>query len=930
MTSSIRRFSCAFVIRAATVACTLSAFLSFAEAAAPIDPKAKPAAVAEADYLTKVKPLLAARCYACHGALKQEAGLRLDTAASIRKGGDAGSAVKPSDVAASLLLDRVATKDLDARMPPEGEGAPLKPDEVALITNWIAAGAAGPAEEKPEADPREHWSFRPPMRQPLPKLKGPAPKNPIDVFLAADFERRGIAPQPEAEKGVLLRRIYIDLVGLPPTQEELQAFLADNSPDAYEKVVDKLLASPQHGERWGRHWMDVWRYSDWWGLGAQVRNSHKHIWHWRDWIVESLNDDVGYDEMVRQMLAADELYPEDTEKLRATGYLVRSYFIFNRTTWLEQVVEHTSKGFLGLTLNCAKCHDHKYDPLPQKDFYRMRAFFEPYQVRHDELPGEADLEKDGLPRVYDCHLDAPTYRFVRGEESKPVKDEPIAPGIPSILNLEPAPITPIKLPPVAHTPGLRPWVGENHIRAAEAKLETARNVTTKTPVTKAAIAVAEAELAAVRAAVAADRLRSSPPTEAFREAAEIAAEAERRVAIAVAAAAVSQSEVDLAKLRDAAAEEAKRKFDTPALKDAAAKATEKKLADAAKKLETARTALKTLQAAPNKIGIAYKPIAGTLKAFESSVETDVQRRAPYPTTSTGRRTALAQMITDKKNPFTARVAVNHIWLRHMGKPLVPTVFDFGRKGTPPTHPELLDWLALELMQGSGDASSQSAGDPAWSMKRIHRLIVTSDAYKRSSSSAGNPTAASLDGDNVSYWRMNPIRIEAQAVRDALLHLSDELDLTRGGPSIDPQGAQYSLRRSLYFVHSHNDHHRFLSTFDDADVLDCYRRDQSIVPQQALALSNAQQAITAAGRIAAKLQKLPGTQTPTNQADDDFIRAAFRLILASEPSGDELAACRAAIAEWKALPVAKGEDPSAKARVNLVHALLNHNDFVTVR
>src|SRR5436305_946770 len=181
-----------------------------------------------------------------------------------------------------------------------------------------------------------------------------------------------------------LRLDTAGLVRMPPSHEELTAFASSTNPDAdYEKIVDRLLASPQYGERWGRHFMDVWRYTDWWGLGAEVRNSQKHIWHWRDWIVESLNADKGYDQMLREMLAADELYPNDPDRLRATGFLARSYFLFNRNTWLDEVVEHTSKGLLGLTFNCTKCHDHKYDPFKQQDYYRFRAFFEPYQVRTD-------------------------------------------------------------------------------------------------------------------------------------------------------------------------------------------------------------------------------------------------------------------------------------------------------------------------------------------------------------------------------------------------------------------------------------------------------------------------------------------------------------------------------------------------------------------
>lgn len=930
MVSFVPRSSAPLAWLVFALALTLGLASSQGFAAAPIDPHAKPVAGVEADYLKHVKPLLAARCYACHGALKQEAGLRLDTAAAIRAGGDSGPAVKSGD-AASILIARLIATDLDERMPPEGEGAPFKPEEVALIKHWIAGGALGPSDEKPEADPREHWSFTPPTRPTLPQPKLSKSTNPIDRFLAADQERRGVSPQPPAAPSVLLRRVYMDLTGLPPTWEEQQAFLNDKSPDAYERVVDRLLASPQHGERWGRHWMDVWRYSDWWGLGDQVRNSQKHIRHWRDWIVESLNDDVAYDEMIRQMLAADELYPEDLQKLRATGFLVRNYFLFNRSTWLEQTVEHTSKGFLGLTLNCAKCHDHKYDPLPQKDFYRFRAFFEPYQVRIDELPGEADLEKDGLPRVFDANLTQPTYRFIRGEESKPAKDEPIAPEFPAITGVAAAPIVPVKLPLLAHSTRLRPWVAENHTRAAEAKVAEAQKSAKESPAKQAALAAAEAELAVVRAVVAAETAKSQAKSSttleaAARDAAELAAEMERRLSVATARSALATAEAELAKARADVAAAAKTEIKDAAMKAAAKTAGEKKIADAEKKQKAAADALAALRKLPIKIDTTYKPIAGALKAFESSTESDAERRSkPYPETSTGRRTALAQMITDRANPLTARVAVNHIWLRHMGKPLVPTVFDFGRKGTPPTHPELLDWLAVEFMDGPQDTGTKSKASRGWSMRHLHRLIVTSEAYKRSSSTADNPTAAERDGDNVSHWHMNPIRLEAQAVRDALLHLSGKLDLTRGGPSIDPKSAEYSLRRSLYFTHSHNDHHRFLATFDDADVLDCYRRDQSIVPQQALALANAQQSLTASGLIAAKLLAMPQVKT-----DDEYIRAAFRLILATEPSADEQAACREALAEWRKLPAVAGTDASLRARVNLAHALLNHNDFVTLR
>ena len=221
--------------------------------------------------------------------------------------------------------------------------------------------------------------------------------------------------------------------------------------------------------------MDIWRYSDWWGLDDQLRNSQKHIWHWRDWIVESLNHDTPYDEMVRLMLAADELYPNDLGKLRATGYLARNYFLFNRDQWMEETVEHVSKGFLGLTMNCARCHDHKFDPFQQADYYRMRAFFEPYHVRLDVVPGESDLARDGIPRAFDSSVDTPTYRYIRGDEKNPDKSKVIAPGVPAVLAFAELDIKTVSLPHEAWQPERRPWVLDAHVAAGRKRLEVAES-----------------------------------------------------------------------------------------------------------------------------------------------------------------------------------------------------------------------------------------------------------------------------------------------------------------------------------------------------------------------------------------------------------------------------------------------------------------------
>ncbi len=1126
------------------------------------------------DYARQIKPVLRERCYACHGALKQEARLRLDTAAMVVKGGESGAAVDVANAGGSLLLARVTSHDEAERMPPEGE--PLSASQIALLKAWIAEGAKGPADEQPERDPRDHWAFKAPVKVAVPQETRPRPKfapgegnhNPIDAFLGVEQRRRGLTLQPAADKRVWLRRVSLDLIGLPPTVAELEAFVADQSPQAYEAVVTRLLDSPQYGERWGRHWMDVWRYSDWWGLGAEVRNSQKHIWHWREWIIESLNADKGYDQMLREMLAADELYPNDLDRLRASGFLARQYFKFNRTSWLDETIEHTSKAMLGLTFNCAKCHDHKYDPFAQEDYYRLRAIFEPYQVRTDLLPGESDFERDGLPRAFDCNLDAQTFLHVRGDDRNPDKGRLMAPAVPAFLFRAAWQVESVSLPPEASQPGLRPFVVESHLKAAEQTIAAARSAleTARAKLVEAEVAM---KLAADRAAEklatekgaagkSADekspavkddfvaerpelwdqiggkwsytggklvqsqdgatrvalRLKPAPPENfearlrfqttggqmwksvginfdvvekndvfeknevlaylsayaggpksqiayknggdnysyppeaaqarkielnqphemtlrvrgtlvnllvngelsvAYRlpvarrrgamevitfdataefsgfELKELPAEVamteaksgtkptdsptnleQAKLAVAIAEKTLAVAEAQPAAIRARAEAERARYQQPPAdnatslaqqavklerlaavakAEEAAAqaelevaRAAADKKAEAEKKLTAARAAIDTARQAVETPAENFTPLSGSLKTLENNLETEESRRKPFPTTSTGRRSAFAKWLTDPKHPLPARVAVNHIWLRHMGRPLVPTVFDFGRKGTPPTHPELLDWLAVELIEHG------------WSMKHIHRLIVTSQAYRMSSSSAEGETRREGDGekrstatadspglpvsfspplpvspsqqkdpDNRFYWRANPIRMEAQLVRDSLLHLAGELDLTRGGPSI-PANDETSKRRSLYFVHSHNEHQKFLSMFDDASVLDCYRRAESIVPQQALALENSPMATVMGEKIARRI----AAANPT-ASDNEFIRAAFLTILSVEPSSEELSLAAEGLTRLTAAAKQKNRpNPAAHARTGLIQVLLNHNDFVTVR
>ena len=878
------------------------------------------AAESSGRYLDHVKPILRARCYACHGALKQKAGLRLDTVGSMLGGGDSGPVIRPGKASESVLLARVTSEDEEERMPPAHEGERLSSDEVEQIRLWIGDGARAPADERPELGPREHWAFRPIVRPMVPPVSTDRrARNPIDAFLMREQERKGLRPREDASRITLLRRLHLDLTGIPPTPEEITAFRNNASHEFYEQVVDRLLADPGHGERWARHWMDIWRYSEGWGLG-QVRRSQKHIWHWRDWIIGSVIADTPYDEMLRLMLAADEIHPDDLDKLRATGFLVRNYYTFNRNKWMEETVEHVSKGFLGLTMNCAKCHDHKYDPIEQVDFYRMRAFFEPYHVRNDILPGDADLERDGIPRVFDGVLDAPTFVLVRGQENHPDKSRVIPPGVPTIFDFDGLEVSSVMLPAESWEPRRRPWVLESHrvfarrrVVEAEGRLAEMRtSAGTAQAGGDANADSSEVDLEMSVAELALEHARAERRSVERRADAMAAKWASIRVSTSGSPAGAPGSGTSMkedAIRAEGQARVAEARHDVSVKELELLRAEPEKKKRATEKLEKARETLEEVSKSSLeeiKPTDEYTPLAGarwTPTRFLFSGKDDPE--VTFPRRSTGRRTALAKWITDRRNPLTARVAVNHIWARHMGKPLVSTVFDFGRNGARPSHPELLDWLAAEFIESD------------WSMKHLHRLIVTSTAYRMKSSRGVDTDNMARDPDNRYYWRREAVRLESQIVRDSILALTGTLDSTMGGASVSPSGQEASRRRSIYFKHSLTDRNRFLTTFDEAMVAECYRRERSVRPQQALALLNSKLVLESSPKIARRLSE---------SAPDDsvFIRKAFVSVLGCEASSPELTACAAALESWKKL---SNDD---EARSQLVWTLLNHSDFITVR
>jgi hypothetical protein len=879
------------------------------------------------DYSRQVKPLLAERCLACHGGLAQKAGLRLDTAVLARQGGDNGPVVSAGNSAASVLIERVSSTDPSIRMPPPGEGAPLSTDEVALLSAWIDAGAIGPPDEQPEKDPRAHWAFVRPTRPGVPTTPAAVgARNPIDSFIYATHEAHGLSASPSAVRETLLRRVHLDLTGLPPSRQELHAFLADDSPSAYEHVVERLLASPHYGERWGRHWMDVWRYCDWYGNAGSGSwwNSGCEIWRWRDWIVRSLNDDLGYDQMVQQMLAADELTPTDDQAIVATGYIVRNWYALNYNAWKRDLVEHTGKAFLGLTFNCCHCHDHKYDPISQREYFRFRAFFEPLELRLDRVPGTPDPGRfvpygaatggpesmpvqGGMIRIVDAFPDAPTRIYRGGDERDIVADQsPITAAAPAFLHGDALPIAPVSLPVEAWYPALKQTVIDEDLRKAAAAISDAQRAQ-RAAGDKLALILADAELAAaearaqsLQARIAAERVKHLAELGDWSALARTASRLERTAAVATAEARLLAANQALG------------------------------AAQGARQEATVSKAQADVQAAQSALDQARQAAIGENDQYSLL-------GPQYVTSSTGRRSALARWITSQDNPLTARVAVNHIWIRHFGRPLVESVYNFGRNGKRPSHPELLDWLAVEFM------------DSGWSMKHMHRLMVTSNVYRQGATCSDPAMSANLaiDPDNQFLWRIQPRRVEAEVVRDSILSAAGALDRTLGGADLPVAQELESRRRALYFnVRPIGfDGQKVLAAFDAPNPGECYRRSESIVPQQALALSNSPLVQHHGRLLARRLWDSLIDETAATPSDAEFILAAYEQILGRRPTAAEREACaeflRQQVALYysvgpTALPtaaaagvVSASTDPAARAREGLVRALLNHTEFVTV-
>ncbi len=731
----------------------------------------------------------------------------------------------------------------------------------APLTTWAAATV----KDRFTPQQRKYWAFQKVVRPPAPAVKHARwVRNPIDAFLLAKLEAKGIAPGPEADKVTLLRRVSFDLIGLPPTPEETQAFLADRSPKAYEKVVDRLLASPHYGERWARHWLDLARYAE--SEGFKADEPRPNVWRYRDYVIQSFNSDKPYDRFVKEQIAGDELWPSDPEARIATAFN-RHYpdesnarnLMQRRAEILSDITDVVGSTFLGLTYGCAKCHDHKFDPILQADYYRLQAFFANTAAADDLVL----MPKDQLSG-YQAKL------AVWQDQTKPLRDE-------------------------------------MHALVEPARKKIVDDLFEKyPPEIQAAIRKPDAE-------------RTPFEWQMYYKAKPYLNPSDEEVAEGL------RGEK---KARYASLQKELQKFESLYPGD---------LPLGSGMVDINRTAPPTHILS---VGAYDRPLDEVQPGFLTILDPNPAKIVPPEgLNSTGRRTALANWIASPDNPLTARVMVNRLWHYHFGQGIVANPSDFGLMGMGPSHPELLDWLASEFVR------------EGWSLKKMHRLMVTSAAYRQSS--AYREEAAKLDPANKLLWRFPRQRLEGEVIRDSALYVAGLLNLKVGGPSVFPalpagmgngrylrwktSPPEEQNRRSVYIFVKRNLRYPMLEVMDMPDTHEsCARREITISAPQALTLMNSEVVLEWAQGFAGRVLQSAGPGV--NAQIDQAYRYAFQrppkakekdLALTFFGRQESILAERIAAGAKLALPsyVPDGVEPAhAAALVDFCHMLLNSNEF----
>ncbi|MSU27180.1 MAG: DUF1549 domain-containing protein [Pedosphaera sp.] len=778
-----------------------------------------------------IRPILAENCFKCHSHAenKFKGGLALDSPGAILKGGETGPAIVPGQPEKSLLLEAVRQSG-ELKMPPKGR---LTAAQISSIEQWIKSGATmpatasnlpnGPAKRTGEItdENRAWWAFQPVRKATVPKPEDASwSRNTIDRFILARIEKEGLKPAPEAARAALIRRLSFDLVGLPPTPAEVAAFVNDKSADAYEKLADRLLASPRHGERWARHWLDLVRYAD--SDGYRIDDFRPQAWRYRDYVIQSFNDDKPYDRFVQEQLAGDELFPGDPAALTATGYLRHWIYEYNQrdvrgqwTTILNDITDTTADVFLGLGLQCARCHDHKFDPILQKDYFRLQAFLAPILPRED-LVAATDAEKR------------------------------------------------------AHAIKLAEWENKTaslrtEINAIESKYRLA--------VTKDAIGKFPEDIQAMIL----KPVDARTPIE--HQLAELA---------------YRQVDYEYARLDRKLKGEDKEKV----------LALRKQLAKhdglCPTPLPVALAVSDVGRTAPS-VFIPKKGNDPVAPGFPTVLDEKPAVIPPLPGNpeSTGHRAALARWLTRPDNPLTARVIVNRVWQQHFGRGLAANASDFGKLGEAPTHPELLDWLAGWFVENG------------WSLKKLHRLIVTSATYREAA-------AAPRDGkdpENKFYARATTRRLDAEQIRDAVFSISGELKPPAGGPAVNAS----EPHRSVYTKILRNTRDPLLDVFDaPLWFQSAASRDTTTTPVQSLMLINSQFMLHRAKSFASHVWKESGA----NATDAQLVERAYQTALGRAPTATQR---DLAVKFLAAQPARISPALAGSAQAAFLHDKLPHRD-----
>ncbi|HXG61209.1 MAG TPA: PSD1 and planctomycete cytochrome C domain-containing protein [Planctomycetota bacterium] len=857
----------------------------------------------------KIRPVLVEKCYSCHSAQapKLKANLRLDSREGLLKGGDMGPALKPGDPDGSLLIQAIRYKDEDLRMPPKER---LPKEVVADFEEWVRRGAPDPRtggapsgkDRDPKASARAHWAFRP-VADPAPPAVRRADwvRTPVDRFILARLEEKGLTPAPEADRRALLRRLSYDLTGLPPSPEELEAFVRDPAPDAYERAVDRLLGSPHFGERWARHWLDLARYADTKGYVGQEDRRYPFAYTYRDWVIRAFNEDLPYDRFVTLQLAADRVAGEsDKRDLAAMGFLtVGRRFINNIHDIIDDRIDVVTRGLMGLTVSCARCHDHMYDPIPTKDYYALYGVFASSQEPKD-LPVLEPREKTPDHRAFEKELAErreAVERFRREQHARLTGELRKKETIAKYLQAAAQARTAEAVKDVAGKRDLSAYALERWRAFLE---KAASSGDALFAPWRAYAALPEAEFAARAAQVKLDGV-PAPVARAFERPPASLAEAAQRY-----------GEILAAHDREEPFEEPDREAIRKALRgaDAPAQAPLAEVErlftraerDKKRQLENRIEELKaTHPGAPeHAMVLTDLPEPREPRVFVRGNPNQQGEAVPrrFLTLLGGRvfregsgRLELAREIVRPDNPLTARVWVNRVWGHVFGKPIVGTTSDFGVRSDAPTHPELLDWLARRFVE------------EGWSTKKLLRLLLRSAVYRQASDD--RPEGLAADPENRLLWRMNRKRLDFEAMRDSLLAVSGRLDRTMGGRSVplvtnptakmrmeaetikvdvgDPTKDSYATRRSVYLFVDRQNLPGTLRVFDFASP-DTHspRRYETTVPQQALFMMNGRFVVELARALAAR-PEVSGEADPARR-----VAALYRLAFGRAPTPEETA------------------------------------------